>query len=114
MAGLYRKILCCLRWIILNFLIHPPGNRLRAQFTAQKEAQEKKAALIRDELQEEILTRAKSAEILSRTIVEEIQRVELAVDREVKEREHADNELVGTIGHYTAALQDAVKIVSAT
>lgn len=94
--------------------IRDQGNRLRAQFAAAKETQERKTSVIREELQEEIATRAKSTQMVREYFLDEIARVELAIDVEVKEREHADNELVSAVGHYAAALQDGIKIISAT
>ena len=94
--------------------IRDQGNRLRAQFAANKETQERKTAVIREELQEEIQTRAKASQLLRNSIIDEVARVELTIDREVKEREHADNEIVAAVGHYAAALQDGIKIISST
>jgi hypothetical protein len=94
--------------------IRDQGNRLRGQFKANKDMSEAKMSEIRQELQSEILTRAKGSELLQKTMSEEVARIELGLEQEMKEREEADNTLVQAVSHYTAALQDGLKIVSAT
>lgn len=92
--------------------IQDTGTKLKTQFEADKVIQEKKIRVIRQDIVDEVVARQKGVELVRKALDQEIVVVAAAIEKEVQAREAADEDLVSAIGHYAAALQDGIKIVS--
>jgi hypothetical protein len=88
------------------------SNKIAVQFAQDKLIQDEKIAAVRQSIEEEIAIRAKGAEMVKATLMEEVALIKADIAREKRERELADEDLVQAINHYSAALQDGIKIVS--
>ena len=87
-------------------------NKIAVQFSQDKLIVDDKLSVVRNELSDEIAIRTKGVEMIKSTLLEEVAFIKGEIAKERKERELADEVLVGSINHYAAALQDGIKIVS--
>lgn len=88
------------------------GNKMADQFVAEKTLGEQRWVSVRADLQQEIETRTRGLDALRKQLVDDLAPLRDALAKEAKERQAADEELVQAVNHYTAALQDGIKIVS--
>ncbi len=86
--------------------------KLQARIEADKKFHELRVAELRVELLAETKARTIGYDLVKAKLDDELVTIKAAIAKEVVEREHADEELVQAINHYTAALQDGIKIVS--
>lgn len=94
--------------------IQDQGARLHKQFVAEKVQAEKRVAVIRQDIQVETQLRNKADKLITQAVQDHVMTLQEQITAEIAEREVADDEIVAAVNHYTAALQDGLKIVSAT
>jgi hypothetical protein len=87
---------------------------LKKIFVADKAIHEIKIKELRREIQDETQLRVKAEKVISKSIVEQTQELAVQIENEVREREEGDEALVQAVNHYTAALQDGLKLAVAT
>lgn len=88
------------------------SNRIAVQFAQDKQVSDDKLRQLRTALDEEVSVRARGAEMVKQTLLEEVAAIKAELAAESSARESADEELVAAVNHYSAALQDGIKIVS--
>lgn len=88
------------------------GNKLSDQISADKHMLERKLDVLRQDVAAETEARIKTDGAIKGTIQEEFVAIKASIAQETQAREEADEELTQALNHYTAALQDAIKIVS--
>jgi len=86
--------------------------RVQQQLEAERVGRAQKISQLVDALDTEERCRKKSAAVLHEQLKGEIKKLNLALEKAEKEREESTEEIVKTFVHYTAALQEGVKIIS--
>jgi len=86
--------------------------RVQQQLEAERVGRAQKISQLVDAIDTESRCRKKSAAVLNEQLKDEIKKLSLALEEAEKERKQSTEEIVKTFVHYTAALQDGVKIIS--
>jgi hypothetical protein len=88
------------------------STKLKQQIEADRKVAEARVADLRLELLAESQARTSGYDLVKQKLEDELVSIKAALLKETQEREHADEELVQAVNHYTAALQDGIKIVA--
>jgi hypothetical protein len=88
------------------------GKKLRQTQEAEKVVREKKIAALAADIVDEHDIRAKSYEVIKKALQTEVASIHVSHEKEVGERQQADEEIVQAVNHYSAALQDAIRLIS--
>jgi len=92
--------------------IQAEKDKLTQQLTQAHAISDEKIREVRQEVEEEVAIRRKAHEQMKESVRIELEEIKAKMSAEMRVREEADEQLVAAINHYTAALQDGVKIVS--
>jgi len=96
----------------LHVKLQDTATKVTADFTAEKALTEQRFTAVRHDLTDETSARIKTDEVLRQKIDEAVAPFPAQIAKEVADRTKADHELESALNHYTAALQDSIKIIS--
>eukprot|EP00455_Lapot_gusevi_P041270 TRINITY_DN4768_c0_g1_i1.p1 TRINITY_DN4768_c0_g1~~TRINITY_DN4768_c0_g1_i1.p1 ORF type:complete len:283 (+),score=68.07 TRINITY_DN4768_c0_g1_i1:52-849(+) len=84
-------------------------SKMHVLFEAERKEREQKLSVLRNEIDAERNMRSSSVDLLKATTTDELDDLRHHLDQEVRTRETVSEEIVQSINHYAAALQDAIK-----
>jgi transcriptional regulator with XRE-family HTH domain len=85
--------------------------RHQEQFEDEKQLVEERFRVIKTEVENEVNVRIKGIDMLKEAVRTENDAIKVVIERETQERKAANAEMLAAIAHYSAALQDGIKIV---
>jgi len=93
--------------------VQSESNRAAVQFAQDKAQADDKVAQLRTAIDEEVAIRMRAHEMVQRTLHEELAAMRDEQAKERTERTEADDQIVQAISHYSASLQDGLRIAGA-
>lgn len=91
--------------------IQQQSDRFSEQFSAEKLLKEDQFRVLWTDLEAEVDVRKKGFEATKEKLQEETSDIRVLLDRERQEREQQHEEVLQAVKHYSAALQDGIKVV---
>lgn len=92
--------------------VQSESNKAAVQFAQDKIISDQKLAQLRAAIDEEVAIRTRAHELVRATIADEVTSIKADIAAEKGARAAADEDLVQAINHYSAALQDGIRVVS--
>jgi len=88
------------------------ASRTAAKFEEEEKIREQKYQALREELEESKRLRERGDDKFQAFILEEVAALKNGLVVETQTREHADDDIVNSLHHYTHVLQDALRVVN--
>lgn len=88
------------------------GNQLTEEVRAERTVREERFTHVNREIEHEVRVRAKEHAMAQERAREDFAALNAKIEREVEVRREGDEDLAQAVRHYTAALQDSIRIVS--
>lgn len=92
--------------------VQSESNKAAVQFAQDKIISDQKIAQLRAAIDEEVAIRTRADDLIRGTLADEVAAIKADIVAEKGERAAADEDLVQAINHYSAALQDGIRVVS--